>query len=83
VSDPVLRIRDLVKEYRRPRTSLTRPGPVVHALRGVSLEVTRGERFGLVGESGCGKSTLLRILAGVERPTCVTVEVDGVQFAGR
>jgi ABC-type glutathione transport system ATPase component len=82
MSAQAIRVRDLVREYRRPRTSLTRPGPVVRAQRGVSFDVARGERFGIVGESGCGKSTLLRILAGVDRPTSGTVEVDGLDISG-
>ena len=78
----MIRARDVVRDYRRPRTSLTRPAPVVHALRGVSLDVPRGARFGIVGESGCGKSTLLRIIAGLDQPTSGTVEVDGVEISG-
>ncbi|MGB8384495.1 MAG: ATP-binding cassette domain-containing protein [Dermatophilaceae bacterium] len=80
--DLVIRARDVVRDYRRPRTSLTRPAPVVHALRGVSLDIPRGARFGIVGESGCGKSTLLRIIAGLDQPTSGTVEVDGVEISG-
>ena len=77
-----LSVRDVTRDYTRPRTSLRRPGPVVHALRGVSFDVAPGERFGIVGESGCGKSTLLRILAGLDRPTSGSVEVDGTDIAG-
>lgn len=80
--DPVIRVRDVVRDYRRPRISLTRPAPVVHALRGVSLDIPRGARFGIVGESGCGKSTLLRIIAGLDQPTSGTVQVDGVEISG-
>ena len=46
----------------------------LHALRGVSLEVDRGEAVALVGESGCGKSTLLRTVAGLYQPDGGSVE---------
>ena len=78
---PVIVVEDLVRDYQRPRTSLTRPGRVVHALAGVSFEVRAGERFGIVGESGCGKSTLLRLLAGLDRPTSGRVVVEGTDIA--
>ncbi|SDE05493.1 ABC transporter ATP-binding protein [Auraticoccus monumenti] len=76
-------VTDVTRVYRRPRTSLTGPPPMVHALRGVSLEVAEGEQFGIVGESGCGKSTLLRIVAGLDRPTSGTVEVLGHRVDGQ
>lgn len=53
----------------------------VHALRGVSLEVRRGERIALLGKSGCGKSTLLHILGGLDRPTTGTVWLAGHELA--
>lgn len=40
-----------------------------HALNGVSLQIQRGEAFGVVGESGCGKSTLAQVLVGLLSPT--------------
>jgi oligopeptide/dipeptide ABC transporter ATP-binding protein len=78
---PVIVVEDLVRDYQRPRTSLTRAGRSVHALAGVSFEVNAGERFGIVGESGCGKSTLLRLLAGLDRPTSGRVVVEGTDIA--
>jgi len=74
-------VREVTRAYKRPRTSLLQPGPVVAALQGVSFDVRAGERFGIVGESGCGKSTLLRILAGLDQPTTGTVQVEGTDIA--
>ncbi len=48
------------------------------AVRGVSLEVARGECFGLVGESGCGKSTLAKAIAGIVPMHQGRIVVDGV-----
>jgi spermidine/putrescine ABC transporter ATP-binding subunit len=48
--------------------------PVVDA---VSLEVVRGEFFGLLGPSGCGKTTLLRMIGGFETPDSGTITIDG------
>ena len=79
---PAIRARDVTRDYRRPRTSLLRPSPPIHALRGVSFDVAPGERFGIVGESGCGKSTLLRIIAGLDRATSGTVCVEGTDISG-
>ncbi len=49
----------------------------VHILKGVSLEVARGEAIGLVGPSGSGKSTLLMTMAGLERADSGRVVIDG------
>ncbi|MBN6058554.1 ABC transporter ATP-binding protein [Nonomuraea sp. RK-328] len=80
--EPLIEVRDLTRVYRRPRTSLTRPGEAVHALKGVSLTVHRGERFGIVGESGSGKSTLLRLICALDRPTSGSVAFAGREVAG-
>ncbi|MEU7001145.1 ATP-binding cassette domain-containing protein [Nonomuraea sp. NPDC046570] len=80
---PVIEATGLTRVYRRPRTSLTRPGEAVHALREVSLTVGAGERFGIVGESGSGKSTLLRLLCALDRPTSGSIRFEGREIAGR
>ncbi|MEP7158720.1 MAG: amino acid ABC transporter ATP-binding protein [Chloroflexota bacterium] len=48
-----------------------------HVLRGIDLDVTRGEAVMLVGRSGSGKTTLLRCINFLEEPTAGTIEVDG------
>ncbi len=82
MTTPAIRVRELRRTYRRPRTSVRQAGPVVEALKGVSFEVARGERFGIVGESGCGKSTLMRLLAGLDHPTSGEVQVEGQTVSG-
>jgi putative ABC transport system ATP-binding protein len=55
--------------------------PPVHALRGVSLTVNRGELAAIVGPSGSGKSTLLHVMGTLERPTGGTVRISGIDVA--
>jgi putative ABC transport system ATP-binding protein len=60
---PVFRAHGLTKTYRMGEVE-------VHALRGVDLELQRGEFVVLLGPSGSGKSTLLNILGGLDVPSC-------------
>ena len=62
--------------------SLGRGAARVHVLRGISLDVGRGEAVGLVGPSGSGKSTLLMVMAGLERPDSGSVLIDGTDIGG-
>ena len=55
----------------------TRDGPV-HALKGVDLEINRGEFVSFIGPSGCGKTTFLRVIAALEHPTGGTITVNGM-----
>ncbi len=53
----------------------------VHALRGVDLQVHKGEFTAIVGPSGSGKTTLLNIIGGLDRPTKGRISVGGVDIA--
>jgi putative ABC transport system ATP-binding protein len=55
---------------------------VVHALRGVSLEIAEAELTAIMGPSGSGKSTLMHILAGLDRPTDGTITIQGHEITG-
>jgi putative ABC transport system ATP-binding protein len=69
-AEPIIRVRDLRKTYRLGDVD-------VHALRGVNLDVGRGEFLALVGPSGSGKSTLFHILGGLLAPTDGEIWIDG------
>jgi putative ABC transport system ATP-binding protein len=72
---PIISIRGLTKIYR--------VGDVdVPALRGVDLDVARGEFVSIVGPSGSGKSTLFHILGGLAPPTSGTIQMNGQDLLG-
>ena len=66
----VLHARDLHRQYHMGEE-------LVHAVRGVSLDIDEGEYLAIVGPSGCGKSTLLNLLGGIDRPSSGTVTIRG------
>ena len=67
---PLVAVRDIHRDY--PHS-----GEPVHAVRGVTLDVMRGEYVAVVGPSGCGKSTLLNLVGAIDRPTRGSITIDG------
>jgi putative ABC transport system ATP-binding protein len=72
---PMVEARALTRDYHAG-------GATVHALRGIDLQVARGELVALRGRSGSGKTTLLNLLGGLDQPTAGTVIVDGAPVTG-
>lgn len=70
----ILRLEKIVKSFPILRGALRERSGVVKAVDNVTLEIGRGETFGLVGESGCGKTTLGRIALGILRQDSGSVD---------
>jgi lipoprotein-releasing system ATP-binding protein len=73
---PLLQLIGVTKRFGAPDR-----GPGLEVLRGVSLDVARGESLAVVGPSGSGKSTLLHIIGTLDRPTSGRVLLDGTDLA--
>ncbi len=70
----LVRARDIVKDY--PSGSET-----LRVLKGINLDIFRGEFIVLLGESGCGKSTLVNIIAGMDDMTDGSLTIEGKDFS--
>ena len=73
-AEPIVELRDV-------HLTLGSESGEVNILRGVDLEIARGETLAVVGPSGSGKSTMMMIVAGLERPSRGLVRVAGQDFA--
>lgn len=74
VSEFVVRTRDVHKIYLMGKVE-------VHALRGITLDIKRGEYISIMGPSGSGKSTLFNMIGGLDKPTAGSVYINEVDLA--
>ncbi len=74
VDEPVLRVHDLHKLYQMGDNA-------VHALRGISASVMKGEFVAVMGSSGSGKSTFMNILGCLDKPTSGEYRLEGVDVS--
>ena len=70
----IIQIKDVSKTFVGKENT-------VEALRGIDLDIHKGEIYGIIGMSGAGKSTLVRCLNFLEKPTRGTVLVEGKDLA--
>ena len=76
-NSPILKVNDLIVDFPVFGGLLQRKIGAVHAVKGVSFELFKGETLGIVGESGSGKSTLGNAILNVLRLTAPDVKING------
>ena len=80
MTDKILEVRGLTKTYggeKKPGAKL--PTPTLDVLKGIDIDIYRGDVVCLIGPSGCGKSTFLRCLNRLEIPTSGSIKFEGVE----
>jgi len=70
MANPLIKIRSIKRDF-------ILGNEVVYVLKGIDLDINKGEYVALMGPSGSGKSTLLNLIGGLDRPTKGTVSIDG------
>jgi putative ABC transport system ATP-binding protein len=73
--EPIVSLREVKRDY-------VLGAERVHALQGVTMDVTSGDYVAIIGPSGCGKSTLLNLIGVIDQPTSGTVAIAGKRVDG-
>lgn len=80
MTDKILEVRGLTKTYGgEKRKGAKQAAPTLDVLRGIDIDIYRGDVVCLIGPSGCGKSTFLRCLNRLEVPTGGSIKFEGVE----
>jgi putative ABC transport system ATP-binding protein len=74
MNDPIIRIRDLTREYAMG-------SEIIHALRGVTLDIQRNEYVAIMGPSGSGKSTMMNLLGCLDTPSSGEYWLNGQEVS--
>ena len=80
MTDKILEVRGLTKTYGgEKKPGAKQPTPTLDVLKGIDIDIYRGDVVCLIGPSGCGKSTFLRCLNRLEIPTGGSIKFEGVE----
>ncbi len=80
MTDKILEVRGLTKTYGGvKKKGAKQPTPTLDVLKGIDIDIYRGDVVCLIGPSGCGKSTFLRCLNRLEIPTGGSIKFEGIE----
>ena len=80
MTDKILEVRGLTKTYGGvKKRGAKKADPTLDVLKGIDLDIYRGDVVCLIGPSGCGKSTFLRCLNRLETPSSGSIKFEGVE----
>ncbi|MDR0898492.1 MAG: ABC transporter ATP-binding protein [Oscillospiraceae bacterium] len=82
VTQPVIQVENLTRDYTTRKGWVRAKREVIHAVRGITFSVNRGEIFGLLGQNGAGKTTTIKMLITMLAPTSGLCKVLGYDCFG-